>query len=172
MKTAVSLPDKLFKDADRLARQLKKSRSKLYAEAITEYVARHDPDDNSITDAINTALAQGPLETPEEIRWREAHARDVLERLGKWEGKPRERKSPSRRAMSSGSSFRRRGGRTLGTSGRSSSRAVRSTAARSPRWWWFPVPPVCRVPGFPGTCFFRSRRPASGTIRWRSPVWS
>jgi len=44
MKTAVSLPDDLFAEAERLARRLKKSRSKVYGEAIGEYVARHDPD--------------------------------------------------------------------------------------------------------------------------------
>lgn len=44
MKTAVSLPDDVFREADRLARRLKKSRSRLYSEAIGEYVARRDPD--------------------------------------------------------------------------------------------------------------------------------
>lgn len=44
MKTAVSLPDDLFADAERIARRLKKPRSRLYSEAIKEYVARHDPD--------------------------------------------------------------------------------------------------------------------------------
>ena len=44
MKTAVSLPDAVFADAERLARRLKRSRSKLYSEAIAEYVARHDAD--------------------------------------------------------------------------------------------------------------------------------
>ena len=44
MKTAVSLPDDLFADAERIARRLKKPRSRLYSEAIREYVARHDLD--------------------------------------------------------------------------------------------------------------------------------
>ena len=44
MKTAVSLPDDLFADAERIARRLKKPRSRVYSEAIREYVARHDPD--------------------------------------------------------------------------------------------------------------------------------
>ncbi|MBI2896164.1 MAG: ribbon-helix-helix protein, CopG family [Deltaproteobacteria bacterium] len=44
MKTAISLPDDVFDRAERLARRLKKSRSWLYREAVTEYVARHDPD--------------------------------------------------------------------------------------------------------------------------------
>lgn len=51
MKTAVSLPDDLYDEADRLARHLNTSRSRLYAEAIREYVARHDP--HGLTDALN-----------------------------------------------------------------------------------------------------------------------
>ncbi|MBA7659514.1 hypothetical protein ES703_67495 [subsurface metagenome] len=51
MKTAISLPEAVFEEAERFARHLKKSRSQLYAEAITEYLARHAP--NSITEAMN-----------------------------------------------------------------------------------------------------------------------
>jgi metal-responsive CopG/Arc/MetJ family transcriptional regulator len=41
MKTAVSLPDDVFKSADVLARKLKMSRSQLYATAVAEFVAKH-----------------------------------------------------------------------------------------------------------------------------------
>jgi metal-responsive CopG/Arc/MetJ family transcriptional regulator len=41
MKTAISLPDDLFKAADSLAGKLGVSRSRLYATAIEEYLARH-----------------------------------------------------------------------------------------------------------------------------------
>lgn len=51
MKTAVSLPDVLFRQAERLARRLRKSRSRLYSEALAEYVARHDPD--AVTARLN-----------------------------------------------------------------------------------------------------------------------
>ena len=51
MKTAISLPDGIFKEADRFARRMRKSRSQLYAEAITEYLARHAP--NAVTEAMN-----------------------------------------------------------------------------------------------------------------------
>ena len=54
MKTAISIPDEVFAEADRLAKRQKKSRSKLYADAVAEYVARHD--DDSITEAINRVL--------------------------------------------------------------------------------------------------------------------
>ena len=52
MKTAISLPEALFEEAERFARRLNKSRSQLYAQAITEYLARHAPD--NITEAMNS----------------------------------------------------------------------------------------------------------------------
>jgi predicted transcriptional regulator len=51
MKTAISLPDAVFRDAERLAKRLKKSRSRLYMEAVAEYVARHEPE--AVTEALN-----------------------------------------------------------------------------------------------------------------------
>jgi len=51
MKTAVSIPDDLFEGAERLARRTKKSRSRLYGDAVKEYLARHAPDE--ITGAMN-----------------------------------------------------------------------------------------------------------------------
>jgi metal-responsive CopG/Arc/MetJ family transcriptional regulator len=54
MKTAVSLPDDVFKSAERHARRTRKSRSQLYAEALAEYLARHAPDE--VTDAMNATI--------------------------------------------------------------------------------------------------------------------
>lgn len=51
MKTAISIPDKVFAEAERLSRRRKKSRSQLYAEAMAEYLARHDPE--AVTEAMN-----------------------------------------------------------------------------------------------------------------------
>lgn len=56
MKTAISIPDKVFKEAERLARRLSKSRSKLYGEAVAEYCSRHDPD--AITEAMDRTVTQ------------------------------------------------------------------------------------------------------------------
>jgi len=56
MKTAISLPDDVFEQAERLARRLRKSRSELYREALAEYVARHDPE--GITEAMNRVAEQ------------------------------------------------------------------------------------------------------------------
>jgi predicted transcriptional regulator len=51
MKTAISLPDELYAEAEQLAQRLHRSRSRLYADAVREYVARHDPD--AVTNALN-----------------------------------------------------------------------------------------------------------------------
>jgi predicted transcriptional regulator len=42
VKTAVSIPDDVFKSAERLARRLGVSRSELYARAVAEWIARQD----------------------------------------------------------------------------------------------------------------------------------
>lgn len=56
MKTAISIPDDLFADADRLARKLNQSRSQLYSRAVREYVARHCADD--VTEALDAIYAR------------------------------------------------------------------------------------------------------------------
>ena len=56
MKTAVSIPDDLFKGAERLAKRSRKSRSRLFSEALKEYLARHSPDE--VTEAMNKACAE------------------------------------------------------------------------------------------------------------------
>jgi len=55
MKTAVSLPDPVFHEAEKLARHLRMSRSQLYAEAIAEYTARHAVDD--VRDTLDAVVA-------------------------------------------------------------------------------------------------------------------
>jgi len=56
MKTAVSIPDEVFDEAERLARRTKRSRSEIYGRALAEYVARHSPD--HVTEAMDRALAE------------------------------------------------------------------------------------------------------------------
>jgi metal-responsive CopG/Arc/MetJ family transcriptional regulator len=51
MKTAVSIPDDIFKAAEQFARRTKKSRSQLFSDAVREYVARHSSDE--MTEAMN-----------------------------------------------------------------------------------------------------------------------
>ena len=74
MKTAISLPEGVFKLAERYARQHKKSRSRLYAEAIAEYLARHAP--NEITESMNT-VADRIGKTTEQFRT--SAARSIIE---------------------------------------------------------------------------------------------
>jgi metal-responsive CopG/Arc/MetJ family transcriptional regulator len=51
MKTAVSLPDEIFRQAEATAKKLRISRSKLYASAISEYLDRHRAE--SVTERLN-----------------------------------------------------------------------------------------------------------------------
>jgi metal-responsive CopG/Arc/MetJ family transcriptional regulator len=75
MKTAVSLPDEVFRAAERHARRVRKSRSRLYAEALSEYLARHAPDE--VTEAMNQVMDE--LEKPVDP-FVAAAARRVLEK--------------------------------------------------------------------------------------------
>jgi metal-responsive CopG/Arc/MetJ family transcriptional regulator len=61
MKTAVSIPDDVFEEAERLASRLGTSRSRLYARALAEFVARHDEDRvaaamNVVVDELGSGL--------------------------------------------------------------------------------------------------------------------
>jgi metal-responsive CopG/Arc/MetJ family transcriptional regulator len=56
MKTAISIPDDVFKGAERLARRTKKSRSQLFSDAVKEYIARHSPED--VTEAMDRVCAE------------------------------------------------------------------------------------------------------------------
>lgn len=53
MKTAVSIPNDVFEGAERLARRTKRSRSRIFSEALKEYLQRHSPDE--VTEAMNKA---------------------------------------------------------------------------------------------------------------------
>ena len=76
MKTAVSLPDDVFEAAERQARRSQKSRSQLYAQALSEYLARHAPDEvaeamNRVVDEVGEAASD---------RFVSQAARRILER--------------------------------------------------------------------------------------------
>jgi metal-responsive CopG/Arc/MetJ family transcriptional regulator len=76
MKTAISLPDDLFRAAERHARRSRKSRSQLYADALAEYLVRHAPEE--VTDAMNRVVEL--LGEPEADPFVAAAGRRVLER--------------------------------------------------------------------------------------------
>ena len=63
MKVAVSIPDELYVEADRLAREAQRTRSEIYARALSEYVARHAPD--RVTESMNDAVANALGEPPD-----------------------------------------------------------------------------------------------------------
>jgi metal-responsive CopG/Arc/MetJ family transcriptional regulator len=75
MKTAVSIPEKVFRQAERLARRLRKSRSEIYSLALAEYLNRHDAD--HVTEAIDRLMAEIGTETDQFIA---SASRRVLER--------------------------------------------------------------------------------------------
>ena len=56
MKTAISLPDALFKSGDALAKRLGVSRSELYASALADYVAKHKA--SHFTQRLNAVYAE------------------------------------------------------------------------------------------------------------------
>ncbi len=55
MKTAISIPDPVFKSAETLAKRLGLSRSELYSRAIVDFVDAHR--DDAITEALNAVYA-------------------------------------------------------------------------------------------------------------------
>jgi len=66
MKTAISLPDRLFGAADVLARKLGVSRSQLYATAVAEYVAKHQA--AKVTERLNAIYSTESGTLPEDLR--------------------------------------------------------------------------------------------------------
>lgn len=56
MKVAISVPDPIFREAEVLASALNKSRSQLYAEALTGFVRAHSG--HNITQRINAVCAR------------------------------------------------------------------------------------------------------------------
>ncbi len=58
MKTAVSVPDDLFRQAEAAARRLRVSRSKLYATAISEFLDRQQK--SAVTERLNEVYSRQP----------------------------------------------------------------------------------------------------------------
>ena len=60
MKTAVSIPDPLFKEAERLTKRLRIPRSQLYARALEAYIARQRS--KGIKEALDEVYGTEPSE--------------------------------------------------------------------------------------------------------------
>ncbi len=56
MKTAISIPDKIFRSADSLAKRLGLSRSQLYSTAISEYLSKYQ--DEQVTERLNVIYSE------------------------------------------------------------------------------------------------------------------
>jgi metal-responsive CopG/Arc/MetJ family transcriptional regulator len=79
MKTAVSLPDELFNEVEKLVKRTRRPRSEVYADALREYMARHAPESDT-TRQMNEALeAAGDLS--EEYRFSDRAARESLRKV-------------------------------------------------------------------------------------------
>lgn len=76
MKTAISVPNEVFEEADRLAERLGKTRSQLYTEAMIEFLTRHDPD--TVTKRLNEVWDS--LSEPDDT-FVTATSRSILERV-------------------------------------------------------------------------------------------
>ncbi len=81
VKTAISLPESLFKRADALARQMNISRSHLFALALEEFIRRYE--DQQLLESINAACDDVPdlSEQALQQRVRRQH-RQIVE--GEW----------------------------------------------------------------------------------------
>ncbi len=56
MRTAVSIPDKVFRKADALARSMQISRSELYTKALATFVAKHE--NAGLTERLNEIYSE------------------------------------------------------------------------------------------------------------------
>ena len=56
MKTAISIPDKIFQSADSLAKRLGLSRSQLYSTAISEYLSKYQ--NEQVTERLNVIYSE------------------------------------------------------------------------------------------------------------------
>ena len=66
MKTAISLPDELFAAAEALAQRLGISRSRLFATALAEFVAKHQT--RKVTERLDAVYATEPSALDSELR--------------------------------------------------------------------------------------------------------
>ena len=66
MKVAVSIPDELFASAESLGKRLRVSRSRLYATALGEFLAKHQG--RKITERLNDLYAEEESRVEQPLR--------------------------------------------------------------------------------------------------------
>ncbi len=74
MKTAISLPDELFREGERTAKRLKLSRSEMYRRALESFIA--SVRDREVTASYDEAFAGA--ESKAEVQFRRRAAREAL----------------------------------------------------------------------------------------------
>jgi hypothetical protein len=62
MKTAISIHNDLFDGAERLARRTRRSRSRIFTDALREYLVRHAPDKVTVVQAWDNCGGVGKAE--------------------------------------------------------------------------------------------------------------
>ncbi|MBL8204164.1 MAG: hypothetical protein JNM09_08040 [Blastocatellia bacterium] len=65
MKTAISIPDTIFQQAEKAAQQLKMTRSELYTKAVLSFLERHHAQD--VTAKLNEVYAPESSALPPEF---------------------------------------------------------------------------------------------------------
>ena len=66
MKTAISIDEKLFEDAEKFSHSMGLSRSKLYCNALSEYIQNHTP--NIITEKLNSYYKNNSSTLDEDVK--------------------------------------------------------------------------------------------------------
>lgn len=66
MKTAISIPDDLFKTVEELAEELHLPRSQVFADAVRDYIERHR--NKKILDTLNKVYPEAETEQERELR--------------------------------------------------------------------------------------------------------
>lgn len=80
MKTAISIEDKLFKDAEKFAKTYKLSRSELYQRALRQYLT--DAQQIDITNRLNSIYANEPAAVPPRLA--KAQAKTIQKHNEAW----------------------------------------------------------------------------------------
>ena len=78
MKIAISVPDDVFEESERLIRATRRSRSELYTLALSEYLARHAPDRvteamdrvaSAVAEPVDEFVAEAARRTLSHVEW-------------------------------------------------------------------------------------------------------
>jgi len=82
MKTAISIPDNIFKDIDKLSKELHRSRSQIITDAAREYIEKLK--NERILKALNKVYAEKETEHEAELRRKEKKLYTKLFKEDRW----------------------------------------------------------------------------------------